>query len=214
MLSFVLVLLFFSGKLPVDGPSSPSAPSSINVVLETELGNMTLEIDAARAPITAANFLKYVDAGLYDGGEFHRAVRPDNETRKDVPIQVIQARINQERLSEAFPPVALERTVLTGLKHVDGTLSMARDVTPTRTGPDTVRSDFFICIGDQPLLDYGGKRSPDGQGFSAFGRIIDGFDVARRIHMAPTPKDHPARFGVAEGQSLVPPIKIIRARRK
>ncbi len=214
MLSFVLVLLFFTGELPDAGTSPASAPSPVIVVLETELGNMTLEIDAARAPITAANFLKYVDAGLYDGGEFHRAVRPDNETRKDVPIQVIQARINETRRAEAFPAVPLERTTQTGLKHLDGTISMARDVTPTRPGPDTVRSDLFICIGDQPLLDYDGKRSPDGQGFSAFGRIIDGFEVVRRIHMAPTPTDTPARFGVAEGQSLVPPIRIIRARRK
>jgi peptidyl-prolyl cis-trans isomerase A (cyclophilin A) len=91
---------------------------------------------------------------------------------------------------------------------------MALDVTPQRPGPDTVRSDFFICIGDQPLLDYGGKRSPDGQGFSAFGRVIEGFDVMRRIHQAPTPTDTQARFGVAEGQSLVPAIRILHARRQ
>jgi peptidyl-prolyl cis-trans isomerase A (cyclophilin A) len=177
------------------------------------MGTITVEVDVARAPITSANFLRYVDGGFYDGGEFHRSVRRDNETRKEVPIQVIQARINQARIAEAFPPVALERTSETGLRHRDGTLSMARDVTPTRSGPDTVRSDFFICVGDQPLLDYAGRRSPDGQGFSAFGRVVEGFDVVRKIHLAPTPRNTPERFGVAQGQSLVPAIKIVRARR-
>src|SRR5438034_6273293 len=133
------------------------------------MGVITIEVAAAHAPITAGNFLKYVDGGFYDGGEFHRAVRPDNEVRPDVPIQVIQARINPEKTARPFAPIRLERTSETGLKHLNGTVSMARDVTPARPGPDTATSDFFISIGDQPLLDDGGKRSPDGLGFAAFG---------------------------------------------
>jgi peptidyl-prolyl cis-trans isomerase A (cyclophilin A) len=93
-------------------------------------------------------------------------VRLDNEVRQDAPIEVIQARINQQRLGERFPPIPLERTSVTGLKHRDGTVSMASDVTPTAPGPDTALSDFFICIGDLPSLDFGGDRSPDRQGFA------------------------------------------------
>jgi peptidyl-prolyl cis-trans isomerase A (cyclophilin A) len=92
--------------------------------------------------------------------------------------------------------LALERTRDTGLSHKDGTVSMAR------AGPDTATSDFFICIGDQPPLDFGGKRNPDGQGFAAFGRVVAGMDVVRRIQAAP-----------AEGQSLKPPVRILRAKR-
>jgi peptidyl-prolyl cis-trans isomerase A (cyclophilin A) len=145
-------------------PSSTRVQSPI-VVVVTELGSITIEVDTAHAPITAANFLKYVDAGLYDGGEFHRTVRPDTEVRADAPIQVVQARIDQNRKDQGFSPIPLERTTLTGLKHLNGTVSMARDVTPTAPGPDTATSGFFICLGDQPVLNFNGGRSQDGQGF-------------------------------------------------
>ena len=197
------------GQLPAS-----QTPAAVVVIIETELGALTLEVDQAHAPITSANFLRYVDGGFYNGGEFHRAVRPDNEVRQDAPIQVIQARIAQQRLGERFPPIALERTSVTGLKHRDGTVSMARDVTEAAPGPDTALSDFFICIGDLPSLDFGGHRSPDRQGFAAFGRLVGSADVVKRIQMSPTPKDQPARSGAAAGQTLVPPIKIVRAYRK
>ena len=107
--------------------------SSVVVVLETELGKITIEVDQQHAPVTAANFLRYVDAGLYNGGEFHRAVRPDNEVRKDVPIQVVQARINQSRASEGFPPIPIERTSeYRGLYHVlGGALSPIDGIDPS-----------------------------------------------------------------------------------
>jgi peptidyl-prolyl cis-trans isomerase A (cyclophilin A) len=148
-------------------PPPPAHPRAIVVVLETELGDITMEVDTTHAPLTAANFLRYVDGGFYAGGEFHRAVRPDNEVRKDAPIQVIQFRINEARAPDQFPPIPVERTSVTGLHHVNGTVSMARDVSPTRPGPDTATSDVFITIGDQPSLDDTGNRSPDGQGFGA-----------------------------------------------
>src|SRR4029077_8305204 len=114
------------------------------------LGRVTIEVDVARAPITAANFLRYVRGGFYDGGRFPRAVRPDTEIRADVPIQVVQAGIDPAKRAQGFPAIPLERNSVTGLTHVDGALSMARD------GADSARSDFFVCIGDQPLLDFGG----------------------------------------------------------
>ena len=181
------------------------------VVLETELGNITLEIDTQHAPVTSANFLKYVREGFYNGGEFHRAVRPDNEPRKDAPIEVVQARINQERAAKEYPPIAIERTTKTGLKHVNGTVSMARDVTPTAPHPDTATSTFFITIGDQPVLDWNGGRSPDGQGFAAFGKVLDGMDVVKKIQLSRTPPDTPATNRAGPGQTLLPAIKIHKA---
>ena len=113
-------------------------------------------------------------------------------------IEVIQAGVNTTRSGDRFPAIALERTSRTGLLHTHGTVSMARN------GPDTARSDFFICINDQPSLDFGGRRNPDGQGFAAFGRVTRGMDVVRRIHTAPN----------TEAQRLTPPIRIETIRRQ
>jgi peptidyl-prolyl cis-trans isomerase A (cyclophilin A) len=181
------------------------SPPPVRVVFETELGSITMEIDVARAPITAENFLKYVDGKFYDGGIINRAVRPDNTRRKDVEIQVVQFQVDPARSREQFPPIPLERTTVTGLRHVDGALSMAR------SGPDTARGSFSIVIGDQPSLDFGGKRNADGQGFAAFGRVVAGMDVVRRIQAAPTA---PAGTRGAYGsETLTPPIKVVKAGR-
>jgi peptidyl-prolyl cis-trans isomerase A (cyclophilin A) len=207
-----IVLILALVLAQATGASAPAVREALPiVVLETELGVITLEIDTRRAPQTAANFLKYVRDGFYDGGEFHRAVRPDNEPRTDAPIQVVQARINPARANAEFPPIAIERTSMTGLTHRNGTVSMARDVTPTAPGPDTATSWFFITIGDQPVLDAGGGRSPDGQGFAAFGRVLEGMEVVKRIQMSPTPPTTPATSRAGPGQTLVPTIKIRKA---
>lgn len=198
---------------PGAGPATPQT-TPVVVVLETEKGVIEIEVDRARAPGTAQNFLRYVDAGLYDGGVFHRSVRPDTEPRADVPIQVIQARMNAERRREGFAPIPLERTSVTGLRHLDGTVSMARATA------DTATNEFFICIGDQPLLDFGGKRNADGQGFAAFGRAISGLDVVKAIQQSPVAPATARRGGAAasstpqNSQTLLPPIRIVRARRK
>lgn len=173
-----------------------AAAKAVVVRLETAMGTIDLEIDAAHAPLSAANFLRYVDAGRYDGGRFHRTVRPDTETRPDVPIEVVQAGIDPAREAEDFPPVPLERTRDSGLRHLAGTLSMARGT------PDSATSDFFICLKDLPVLDFGGARNGDGQGFAAFGRVTNGLEVVRKIQAAP-----------AAGQSLTPPVAILRAAR-
>ena len=175
---------------------APAAASTVAVVVQTTLGPITIEVDAARAPKTAANFLRYVDAGLYDGARFHRTVRAGNQPANKVKIDVVQAGRGDHPVPPDFPPIPLERTSETGLRHVDGAVSMARD------GPDTATADFFICVGGQPELDFGGKRNPDGQGFAVFGRVVAGMDVVRRIHQAP-----------ADGQALTPGIAIKSARR-
>ncbi|HJZ77903.1 MAG TPA: peptidylprolyl isomerase [Vicinamibacterales bacterium] len=175
----------------------PAAESPVRVLVQTERGDIVLEIDATHAPITAANFLRYVDAGHYDGGTFHRTVTMDNQPDSPVKIEVIQAGVNPDRAKDGFPPIPLERTSLTGLRHTDGTISMARGQ------PDSASSGWFICVNDQPSLDFAGARNPDGQGFAAFGRVLQGMDVVRAIQRAPN----------TDAQRLTPPIKIVRAAR-
>jgi peptidyl-prolyl cis-trans isomerase A (cyclophilin A) len=169
-----------------------------HVVVQTELGEIEIEVDSARAPVTAANFLKYVDALHYNGGTFHRTVKMDNQPDNQIKIEVIQAGVNADRTKDGFPPIALERTNKTGLLHKDGVVSMARG------GPDSATSGFFICINDQPSLDFGGMRNADGQGFAAFGRVVRGMDVVRKIQQAPN----------SDAQKLTPPIKIIAVTRR
>lgn len=173
-----------------------NAGERVPVVIETPLGEIAVEIDAAAAPMTAANFLRYVDAGSYDGGVFHRAVTMANQPNDAVKIEVVQGGIGADYPREGEPAIALERTSVTGLRHLDGTISMARFT------PDSANSSFFICIGDQPELDFGGRRNPDGQGFAAFGRVTSGMDVVHAIQQSPR-----------EGQRLAPPVPITRIRR-
>ena len=179
---------------PPQGESPVMSRAPVRVVLSTGSGPLEVEVDPRRAPITSANFLRYVDAGHYDGGRFHRTVHLDNQPDDEVRIEVIQGGVDPERAGDDFPPIPLERTSVTGLSHIDGAISMAR------LGPDTATSDFFICIGDQPELDFGGRRNPDGQGFAVFGRVVRGMEHARAIQRAP-----------ADGQALRPPILIRRA---
>jgi len=175
----------------------PAAQNPARVLVQTERGDIVLEIDTAHAPMTAANFLKYVDAGHYNGGTFHRTVKMDNQPDSPVKIEVIQAGVDADRAKEGFAPIALERTSITGLRHVDGAISMARGA------PDSATSGWFICINDQPSLDFGGARNPDGQGFAAFGRVVQGMDVVRKIQRAPN----------TDAQRLTPPIAILKAAR-
>ena len=184
--------------------SLPTQPRANTVVVfETGKGNVEIEVDGAHAPLTAANFLKYVDGGFYDGGTINRAVRPDNTIRHDIEIQVIQFQIARARQRDQFPPVPLERTSVTGLKHVDGAVSMARN------GPDTATGSFSIVIGDQPEMDFSGKRNPDGQGFAVFGRLVRGMEVVKAIQASPTGPSGP--YGP---ESLNPPIAIVKAYRR
>lgn len=169
----------------------------VRVRIRTELGDIQVELAAKQAPATVANFLKYVDGKFFDGGSFHRTVKPDNQPDNKVKIEVIQAGINPKKEKDQFPPIKLERTNRTKLAHKNGTISMARD------SPDTATADFFICIGDQPELDFGGRRNPDGQGFAAFGKVTKGMDVVKKIQAAP-----------AAGQKLMPPVKILKVERQ
>lgn len=192
-LAFALLLPLASTSA-VANPQAPESGETL-VVLETALGEIELLVDVAHAPVTARNFLRYAEDGRYDGGRFHRTVTPENQPDKKVKIDVIQAGVPAEGEKLDRTPIPLERTRDTGLTHVDGAVSMARDT------PDSATSDFFICVGAQPSLDFGGARNPDGQGFAAFGRVVRGMDVVRRIWRSS-----------AKGQALEPPVRIVRAR--
>lgn len=165
----------------------------LTILIQTELGDITAELYPEQAPLTVANFLRYVDAAYYTGGRFWRTVvlEPDNQPNNQVKIEVIQATVCADKEAAKFPPVPLERTNVSGLHHGDGTISMAR------FAPDSAQGDFFICIGDQPELDFGGVRNPDGQGFAAFGQVLSGMDVVRQIQRSPY-----------VNQTLTPPIMI------
>ncbi|GAB3913569.1 peptidylprolyl isomerase [Larkinella knui] len=169
------------------------------VRLETDAGSIVLELYADKAPGTVANFLRYVDEKRYDGSRFYRVVRLDNQASSPVKIEVIQGGL-QNDTTRRLPPIPQETTQKTGLRHVNGTLSLAR------SQPDSGTSEFFICINEQPELDFGGKRNPDGQGFAAFGRVVDGMDVVRRIQQGETGSD-------ARSQVLIKPVRIQSARR-
>jgi len=170
---------------PADGADKP------RVILDTDAGRMVLELELERAPLTVCNFLSYVTDGDYEAGSFFRTVVSATNDNPN-PIDVIQAATPRGSDDTLRPPIPLERTRDTGLSHVAGAVSMARD------GPDTATSSFFIVIHDTPSLDFGGGRNPDGQGFAAFGRLVEGLDVARRIQMAPADAE----------EQLTPPIAI------
>ena len=162
------------------------------VKIETRLGKIILAIDRNSAPATAENFLAHMEAGTFNEAVFYRTVRMDNQPENDIKIEVIQGGLFDEEAIDKHPVIRHETTNETGLRHLDGTISMAR------VEPGTASTEFFICIGDQPELDFGGKRNPDGQGFAAFGKVIEGMDVVRKIQQLPDEK-----------QYLKEPVKII-----
>ena len=151
----------------------------INVTLQTTVGTIHIELYSEKAPISVANFLRYADDGYFNNTSFYRAVRYENDNGSP-KIEVIQGGIGDGE--RAYPMIRHESTNISGLKHLDGTLSMSRGAV------DTATSDFFICIGDQSGLDFGASRNSDGLGFAAFGRVTSGMDIVRKIHQMPSDK--------------------------
>jgi peptidyl-prolyl cis-trans isomerase A (cyclophilin A) len=196
LVCFAVMLL--APRLLAVETAAPQHGTTPRVVVQTELGEIEIEVESARAPVTSANFLKYVEARHFAGGTFHRTVKMDNQPDNAIKIEVIQAGVNPDKAKEGFAPIPLERTNKTGILHKDGTVSMARG------GADTATSGFFICINDQPSLDFGGMRNADGQGFAAFGHVVRGMDVVRRIHQAPN----------SDAQKLTPAVKIVAVTRQ
>lgn len=184
-LFFILVSFFFLNS---------NAQKKICCDINTSLGNIRIELYPEKAPVTVTNFLKYVDHQMYDGTSFFRVCTPENEKDRKIRIEVIQGgEIAEEK---QFEPIPIETTKQTGILHRNGTISMARDT------PDSATSSFFICIGDQPELDFAGKRNPDGQGFAAFGKVKMGIKVVRNIQKQ---KEN--------DQRLIEPVSIYSVRR-
>jgi peptidyl-prolyl cis-trans isomerase A (cyclophilin A) len=170
--------------------TASAATQQPRVAINTALGKITVAVDVAHAPVTACNFLRYVRAGAYSEGLFYRTVHKESTKISPVPIEVVQAGARKDA-ENAFPPIAIETTQKTGLTHRAGAISMARST------PDSATSSFFIVAEDSPALDFGGKRNADGQGFAAFGYVVDGMDVVRAIHRLPD-----------QGEAIVQPPRI------
>jgi peptidyl-prolyl cis-trans isomerase A (cyclophilin A) len=176
------------------------APALPRVVLQTGAGPITIELAADKAPITSANFLRYVDAKRYDHGVFYRAMN----LAPSPPTGLIQGGVKNDP-GKAFAPIAHESTKLTGLSHKDGAVSMAR------YAPGTATSEFFVCLGDIVSLDADPSQPGDNQGFAVFGHVVDGMDTVRKILAAPVSAT--AGEGAMKGQMLAPEIPIPSARR-
>lgn len=168
----LLLLALLAGSASRDCPAT-------RVLIRTDLGDMTVEIYKDQAPVTAGNFLAHVEHGDYTNSIFYRVVRLDNQPNSKVKIEVIQGGLFHDEVLDTISPIIHESTQETGILHTDGVISMAR------MEPGTASTEFFICIGDQPSLDFGGDRNPDGQGFAAFGKVVRGMDVARAIQALP-----------------------------
>lgn len=173
-------------------------PATVRVVLETSEGPITLELEAGQAPATTANFLRYVDQKRLDGTSFYRA------TKVGPALGLIQGGVRNDP-KRLLPPVPHEPTSKTGLSHVDGAISMARNA------PGTATADFFITVGALPSMDANPRVSGDNLGFAAFGRVVEGMEIVRRILAAPTSPTE--GDGVMKGQMLASPVRILTARK-
>lgn len=195
-----LLLVLLALRCNAQAAEAPVS-AGVRALFETTAGAIEVEVFPERAPLSACDFLAYVDRGLYQGAAFYRVVRDDND-RGSPKIEVVQGGLQDE--SKARAPIAHETTRMTGLTHVDGALSLARGAVGTGSA-----AAFFIVLGDQPALDHGGKRNPDGQGFAVFGRVVRGMDVVRRIHRMKS--DAPTDDAYVKGQLLREPVPITSA---
>ena len=190
---FICVHLWLFSLLILAACSKPHP----QVELVTSEGSILVDIYEEAAPVTAGNFLRYVDENRFEGATFYRVVTMQNQPNNEVKIEVIQGGLSfSGEHPNNLPPIRHETTDETGILHRDGVISMAR------VEPGTAAGEIFICVGDQVELDFGGKRNPDGQGFAAFGRVVQGMDVVRTIQNLPE-----------QNQMLIEPVKITAVRR-
>lgn len=152
-----------------------------HVVIETKYGDIEVELYPDHAPKTVAAFLSYIDSGYYKNATFYRVLRDDEQPTDAPKAELIQGGIwrTNYALSEKVPGIMHEPTNQTKILHTNGTISLARQA------PGTANTEFFICVGDQHGFDYGGANNADGQGYAAFGKVVKGMDVVKRIYNAP-----------------------------
>ena len=189
-----------AGLLLVAGGSGTfAAGPKPRVKITTDRGAFTVELEAEKAPITSTNFLRYVDAGKYDGGTFYRASREPGAPQNGVIVGGMALK------AHPFPPIAHESTQTTGLRHGTGTISLGR------FAPGTATVDFFICASPQPYLDAHPKAKGDNLGYAAFGQVVQGMATVRRILALPTNAKSP--FPEQRGQWLTKPVVIVSMKR-
>ena len=145
------------------------------IIIDTPFGEITAELYPKKAPITVGNFLSYIKQNRYDDCHFYRVVHLENQPENKIRIEVIQGGLGFDKHPLELKPIEHETTHKSGITHKNGTISMAR------LEPGTASSEFFICINNQPELDYGGSRNPDGQGFAAFGQVLEGLNILEKI---------------------------------
>ena len=181
-----------------DVPPPAPAADLVRVAIETDAGRIVIDVDKGRAPVTASNFLRYVDSGRFNGESFYRAMPyTDGEG-------LIQGGITSDA-AKLYPPIRHEPTSATGLRHIAGTISVARGA------PGTARADFFILTTDIPGFDADPAREGDNAGYAAFGQMVEGMDVVRQIFAAP--RSPTKGEGALKGQMLETPVKIRKASR-
>jgi peptidyl-prolyl cis-trans isomerase A (cyclophilin A) len=188
-------------QTPAPAPAAPPAPAAKpnpKVKIETPEGAIVLELYADKAPITVANYLRYVDSGRFNGATFYRTSKPDNYDKDD--YGVVQGGLQNDP-KKLFAPIAHEPTSKTGIKHLDGTISMGR------RAPGSATADWFITVGAQDYLDASAKDP----GFAAFGHVVEGMEVVRKILMLP--RDPVKGEGVMKGEYLAKPVRIIKVSR-
>ncbi|OAN51874.1 peptidylprolyl isomerase [Sphingobium sp. TCM1] len=193
---FLLAALSLSPAIAQSEPAAPN-PADVRVALDTERGRIVVAVHIDRAPITAGNFLKYVDQKRLDGTQFYRGVGA-----ADYGFVQGGAQNDPKRI---LPPIRHEPTTQTGLTHDEGALSMARYAPGSATG------DFFVVLGKMPAMDAQPQSAGDNQGFAVFAHVVDGLDVVKAILVAP--KSPTREEGVMKGQMLETPVKILTARR-
>ena len=163
-----------------------------HIEIQTRIGEIELELYPDQAPKSVAAFLSYIEKGYYENSTFYRVLSNDNQPSDAFKAELIQGGVYRSKNKPELPGIPHENTSQTKLKHTDGVISLAR------TEPGTATTEFFICIGDQPGFDHGGANNPDGQGYAAFGKVVRGMDIVRRIYNAP---EH--------NQYFDPPVRII-----
>ena len=197
---FALLLNLFAAPLAAQPAAPPAAEAPkddlVRVALETEAGRIVLALDRRRAPVSTANFLRYVEAKRFDGINFYRAMKLWEGTG------LVQAGVRDG--AKLYPPIAHEPTSQTGLRHEDGTISMARQE------PGSARGDFFITVGKVEGFDANSGQEGDDLGYAAFGRVVEGMDVVRKLLAAPVSATKGEKDGM-KGQILEPPVKVVKA---
>lgn len=195
-MKYFLFFVFFAGFISTGCKDADFKSPTIEI--ETSFGDIYVELYPDKAPKTVAGFLKFVDSGYFKNTSFYRVMKKDDQPSNAFKAELIQGGLwkTDYKKQESIPGIPHETTQQTGILHKRGTISLARNE------PGTASTEFFICLADQPVYDFGGKAADDGQGFAAFGQVVRGMKVVQEIQKQPD-----------SSTSFIRPIKIINIKR-